>query len=395
MKVLSLLVLLGAAEALRFRPRAASPRAIAAAFGIRNRMPAGTVSPLTIKSALEESGSEPAPVPAKEVEEAPAAVDAEADKKAKLINMLKVGGYFALWYILNIGYNIYNKKVLNAFPLPWTMALMQLAAGLLVFVPLWATGLRKAPKLSIPNVKTLLPLASMHTAAHATAVLSLGAGAVSFTHIVKAAEPAFSALFAALFLGQVFAAPVYAALVPVIGGVAVASMKELSFSWMSFGNAMGSNTFSALRGIFAKKNMGNPVGENMNAANLYAVLTCMGIGLLFPIALLTEGSKWAASWAAGVAAYGGKALLAKHMLFSGLFYYLYNEVAFLALSKVNPVTHAVGNTIKRVVVILASVVVFGTQMTPTAVAGSTVAIAGTLGYALAKNAFPNKEPEKK
>jgi hypothetical protein len=33
-----------------------------------------------------------------------------------------------------------------------------------------------------------------------------------------------------------------------------------------------------------------------------------------------------------------------------LFYYLYNEVAFLALSKVAPVTHAVGNTIKRVVV---------------------------------------------
>jgi len=37
---------------------------------------------------------------------------------------LKVGGYFALWYGLNIGYNIYNKKALNALPLPWTMALV-------------------------------------------------------------------------------------------------------------------------------------------------------------------------------------------------------------------------------------------------------------------------------
>ena len=26
---------------------------------------------------------------------------------------------FALWYILNIGYNIGNKSVLNALPLPW------------------------------------------------------------------------------------------------------------------------------------------------------------------------------------------------------------------------------------------------------------------------------------
>ena len=48
---------------------------------------------------------------------------------------------------------------------------------------------------------------------------------------------------------------------------------------------------------------------------------------------------------------------------SGITYYLYNEVAFLALSEVAPVTHAVGNTIKRVILILFSVVRFGTPMT--------------------------------
>ena len=41
---------------------------------------------------------------------------------------------------------------------------------------------------------------------------------------------------------------------------------------------------------------------------------------------------------------------------SAIFYYLYNEVAFLTLDNVAPVTHALGNTIKRVVIILASVV---------------------------------------
>jgi Triose-phosphate Transporter family len=56
-----------------------------------------------------------------------------------------------------------------------------------------------------------------------------------------------------MLLLQVFAFPVYLSLLPVIGGVALASLKELSFSWMAFGNAMGSNTFSALRGIMGKK----------------------------------------------------------------------------------------------------------------------------------------------
>uniref|UniRef100_A0A7R9YBK2 Sugar phosphate transporter domain-containing protein n=1 Tax=Pinguiococcus pyrenoidosus TaxID=172671 RepID=A0A7R9YBK2_9STRA len=316
---------------------------------------------------------------------------AASPSSSTLKQTLKVGGAFALWYILNIGYNIYNKKVLNALPLPYTMAAVQLAAGLLIFVPLWVSGIRKAPKLSRENLKNLFPLASLHTGAHLTAVLSLGAGAVSFTHIVKAAEPAFSALFAAVLMGQVFAAPVYLTLIPVIAGVAVASMKELAFSWVSFGNAMGSNTFSALRGIYAKKNMGNPQGENMNSANLYAVLTCFGIALLTPIALILEGGKMGAAWTAAVAAYGSQQLLLWHALLSGLYYYSYNEVAFLALSQVHPITHAVGNTIKRVVVIIASVIVFGTTMTPTAIAGSSVAILGTLMYALAKNYYQKKK----
>ena len=45
-------------------------------------------------------------------------------------------------------------------------------------------------------------LGALHMLAHITAVLSLGAGAVSFTHIVKAAEPVFTAGFSALILGQ-------------------------------------------------------------------------------------------------------------------------------------------------------------------------------------------------
>lgn len=48
--------------------------------------------------------------------------------------------------------------------------------------------------------------------------------------LLQAGEPLFTALFSALFLGQIFALPVYAALLPVVGGVAIASLKELSFT---------------------------------------------------------------------------------------------------------------------------------------------------------------------
>jgi len=51
-------------------------------------------------------------------------------------------------------------------------------------------------------------------------------------------------------------------------------------------------------------------------------------------------------------------------------------VAFLALSEVAPVTHAVGNTIKRVVIILASVIVFQNPLSPLGALGSAIAVGG-------------------
>jgi len=74
-------------------------------------------------------------------------------------------------------------------------------------------------------------------------------------------------------------------------------------------------------------------------------------------------------------------------ILAGAFYYLYNEVAFLALGRVNPVTHAVGNTVKRVVIIIASVVAFKTPISSLGIIGSAIAIVGTLLYSLAKSKF--------
>ncbi|KAG5187847.1 hypothetical protein JKP88DRAFT_30453 [Tribonema minus] len=163
---------------------------------------------------------------------------------------------------------------------------------------------------------------------------------------------------------------------------------------MAFGNAMGSNTFSALRGIMGKKQMGKPVGENMNAANLYAVLTVIAFCVLTPVALLVEGGKFGGVWKAALAAGHTKKILYTNILMSGLFYYLYNEVAFLALESVHPVTHAVGNTIKRVVIIVSSVLFFRTPMSRQSVAGSAIAILGTLGYSLVKQAYDKKAKAK-
>lgn len=312
----------------------------------------------------------------------------ETSKQSALTAKLKIGSYFALWYAFNIGYNIFNKQALNALDLPWTLALVQLFAGIPYVAILWMSKLRKAPKLSRENLVNLSPSALCHLGTHVGAVLSLGAGAVSFTHIVKASEPVVSAALTAIFLKQIMPLPVYLSLIPIIGGVGLASVTELSFTWLAFGAAMMSNVASASRAILSKTVLsGKPMGENLTPQNLYAVLTILSFFMLLPMSLFFEAGSVQSVWNAAVASGLTPKYLGLTTAASGIFYYLYNEVAFLALDSVAPVTHAVGNTIKRVVIILASIVVFNTPLTPLGAAGSGIAIAGTLMYSLAKNKF--------
>lgn len=309
------------------------------------------------------------------------------------MDTLSTGSYFALWYLFNIAYNIYNKKALNLLDYPWTIATIQMFTGIFYFVPLWLTGLRKAPKLSNADLKTLFPIALCHTGVHIGAVIALGAGAVSFAHIVKASEPVVTCGLNALLLKEVLPLPVYLTLLPIIGGVAIASMKELSFTFLALGAAMLSNVSSSARGVLSKKTMsGKKIGENLDAQNLYAVLTAMSAVILIPVALALEGTGLFSSFkGAAVAGEMTSKSLATLLALGGASYYAYNEVAFLALGKVNPVTHAVGNTIKRVVIIVASVIAFKTPMSTGSIIGSSVAILGTLLYSLAMNASKAKK----
>jgi len=292
--------------------------------------------------------------------------------------------YILLWYVFSIQYNITFKKALIAFPYPWTCAMWQMAFGMFIFGPLWAIGLRKRPRLTREEALRIWPSAFGNLVLHVGAVIAFFGGAVSFVHIVKASEPVVSSLLNYVFVGEVLAWPVYAALLPIIGGVALASCSELTFTWLGFSAAMLSNLGSAGRAVYAKKVMsGKNIGENMDAANTFSVMTLMGTVMLLPLWLWFEPLKGVLPALQTALATKGNGFLA-NMLGSGMYYYLYNELAFLALGKLDPVSHAVVNTMKRVAIIVVAIVVFQTKVTKLGAAGSSVAVLGTLLYSLAK-----------
>lgn len=120
----------------------------------------------------------------------------------------KLAFYLAVWYCGNIYYNIFNKKACIALGknahggsnLHWALSAVQLLVGVLLVMPMWLTGMRKAPELSADNWKELAPVGLFASLSHAFSVLSMAVGAVSFGQIVKAGEPVFAAATNAVLL---------------------------------------------------------------------------------------------------------------------------------------------------------------------------------------------------
>jgi len=319
---------------------------------------------------------------------------------ASVLEKAKVPLAFVGWYLMSIVYSLLNKEVLTVWKFPCIFSAVQLLVGTLwigaLWTPLPTLGLskrrfapvREPPRLSLAQLQQVSMVAIWLALGHVMSTVAPAYGTVAFTNVVKTLEPLFTCLFSAIFLKQVFALPVYLSLLPVIAGVAVASANEVSFSAISLISGLLSNVCFALRAITAKRLMTKPVGENMNAQNLYAVLTVISLAAILPFALAVEGRAIVPGTLATIEAVGLPRFL-RMLLLAGVSHYTYNECAFLALSSIHPVTHAVANTIKRIAVIVVSVLYFQNPLTPTGAIGSAIAIVGVMLYSLAKASAPS------
>lgn len=166
---------------------------------------------------------------------------------------------------------------------------------------------------------------------------------------------------------------VYAALLPIIGGVGLASLKELSFTWTALIAASLANQAAAFKNVVSKGVMGKPWAKNLGPQNTYAVVTILALLFTLPFVAVFDVKDIASVYKQIMDMGTGKDVV-KYSVFSGLSFYLYNEASFLALERLSPVTHSVANTLKRVVIIVASCIVFRTPMSLLGGIGSGIAV---------------------
>merc|ERR1712127_893985 len=298
--------------------------------------------------------------------------------------------YLALWYLGNYYYNIYNKlsaKAAGGAEYAFTLAWLQLLVGSVYAIFLWAAPEARAkPNCSFAQVMKLAPLGFWAATAHCGAVYAMSAGAVSFGQIVKAAEPAFAVVVGYFVYSKVESKAKIAMLIPIIGGIMIASAQELDFTIAALVAGCTANVASAFRGQENKRVLADPVLKEAigSAANVYAITTLWATVFLFPVIFVSgeyaKMDKFRAMWAAD--GLPGSTGLVYNTLMAGLAFYVYNEVSTLALKKISGVTHSVANTAKRAIIIVGCAIAFGESMAPLKMIGCSVAIGGTFFYAI-------------
>ncbi|KAI4297003.1 hypothetical protein L6164_036915 [Bauhinia variegata] len=309
---------------------------------------------------------------------------AAPDPKAKTLKLALVFGF---WYFQNIVFNIYNKKALNIFPFPWFLASFQLFVGSIWMLVLWSLKLQPCPKISKPFIVALLGPALFHTIGHISACVSFSKVAVSFTHVIKSAEPVFSVIFSS-FIGDRYPIQVWLSILPIVFGCSLAAVTEVSFNVQGLWGALISNVGFVLRNIYSKRSLQN--FKEVDGLNLYGWITIISLLYLFPVAIVVEGSQWIPGYYKAIEAIGKSSTFYIWVLLSGIFYHLYNQSSYQALDEISPLTFSVGNTMKRVVVIVSTVIVFRNPVRPLNALGSAIAILGTFLYSQATAKKPKK-----
>ena len=279
----------------------------------------------------------------------------------------------------------------------WFVATAQLIVGIVWSLVMWITGLRKTPNLTAGDIAACIPIGLFACLAHCGSVLASAVGAVSFAQIVKACEPAFAAVVG-LLIPPMDVKPIlaYAMLIPIVGGVGLACVKEgkgVDINVQAFLYASMANASAALKGKLGssvtKSLKGNP-SKNMDAANVYAVMNIISFCCSVPFVVVQELPTLSEEWNKATEEHGLNALLT-NIIVSGFMFYIYNEFAFQFTSHVGAVTSSVLNTAKRVIIIIVSSIVFQEAMERNTVIGSAIAICGTFAYSLASKKPAPKE----
>ncbi|KAG0258280.1 suppressor of loss of ypt1 [Mortierella polycephala] len=354
-----------------------------------------------------------------------------------IIRTLKFPLICLCWYMSSAVTNNIGKQIMNQFRYPVTLTFVQFWF-VSVFCFLGSTVFKmtriRSPTMAIINMTA--PLVGFQVVGHVFSSVAISRVPLSVVHTVKALTPLFTVLFYRVALGTTYSRPVYLSLVPLTAGVMLACRMSLEFNNMvGLCCALLSTLVFVMQNVFTKKilssnnstakqqqqqeqrgmgGLGNketisssgsdPVdvalgsGPKLDKINILFYSSTMAAVCMIPMWFYAEGytlmfsedpldNRSATATSSSTAESTGTWTVISWLLFlNGVSHFFQNFLAFSVLALTSPVTYSIASLIKRIVVIVASIVYFHQTLGVTQWTGVCLTFWGLWMYNSAKNA---------
>jgi len=297
------------------------------------------------------------------------------------------------WYCSSALHSNFQKKVLKLYKHPFTVTYIQF------FSLAFCTGVSHFFKLTTIRrispyvIKQTLPISIFQLFGHLLSTFALSMVSVNFTQTIKALSPVFIIGIYRIVFHEHYSKQTYISLIPLVFGVMMVCFNKSSFNIYGFVCSFCSCFVFAVQNIVTKKVLSNykSKSEKLDKLNVLFYFSIQAFILLTPWWLKVEGYQLFLHGEANGLRIDddvSKPLLILYVVINSLFSFTQSLFAFTLINTVNPVTYSIAGLIKRIFVILISLIFFGDHVTFLQSIGITITFIGLFLYNNAKNTPP-------